>query len=256
STDEPAAVREGVDGELAVVAAALALNIGHLLAEIPELLQIKQGTDLTGSGLLPAVQGSAVGAHQTSNVGADDLHPHLLLKGTEDCFVVEGTSLDHNVPAQLLGAGSPDDLVQGVFHHADGKAGGHVLNGSAVLLGLLDAAVHENGAAAAQVHGAVCKQTQCGKFFHIVAQSLGKGLQKAAAAGGTGFIEEDVADGSILNFEALHVLAADVDDEIHIGHKIPGGGKVGNGLHQTVVTVEGVLDQLFSVAGGGDTGDL
>ncbi len=43
--------------------------------------------------LAQAVQGSAVSTHQTGNVRPDDLHAHLLFKGAEYRFIIEGTAL-------------------------------------------------------------------------------------------------------------------------------------------------------------------
>ena len=91
---------------------------------------------------------STVSAHQTGDVRADDLDAHLLLEGAEDGFVVEGAALHDDLPAQLLGAGGADDLIQGILDDADGQARRDVLDGCAILLGLLDRAVHEHGAAA------------------------------------------------------------------------------------------------------------
>ena len=81
---------------------------------------------------------------------------------------------------------------------------------------------------------------------------LSEGLQKAAAAGRTGFVEEYVADRAVFDLEALHVLTANVDDKVHIRHKMLGGGKVGHGLHHAEIRVEGSLGQILAVAGGGD----
>ena len=81
--------------------------------------------------------------------------------------------------------------------------------------------------------GRSANSPRAAKLLHVIAQGLGEGLQKAAAARGAGFVEEDVADGTVLDLEALHVLAADVDDEVHIGHEVLGGGEVGHRLHQT-----------------------
>ena len=156
--------------------------------------------------------------------------------------------------AQLLRRGGPDDLVEGVLHHADGEAGGDVLDAGAVLLGLLDAGVHEDGAAAAKVHGTVREEAQFREILHLIAQGVGEGLQEAAAAGGAGLVQEDVADGPLADLEALHVLAADVDDEVHLGEEVAGGGEVGHRLHHAVVGVEGGFRQVLAVAGGGDGG--
>ena len=254
AADELRPVRKGVDGELAVVAAALTELALRLLMEGFQLLRREEGAFLAGFGLVLAVEGGAVGAHEARDVRADDLHAHLLLKGTEDGLVVEGAALDHHVAAQLLRRGGADDLVEGVLHHADGEARGDVLDAGPVLLGLLDAGVHEDGAAAAEIHGTVGKEAQLREVLHLVAQGMGEGLQEAAAAGGAGFVEEDVADGPLADLEALHVLAADVDDEVHLGQEVAGGGEVGHRLHHAVVGVEGGLRQVLAVAGGGDGG--
>ena len=152
--------------------------------------------------------------------------------------------LYHDVAAQLLGAGRADDLVQRVLDDGDGQTGADIFNRGTVLLRLLDRRVHEHGAAAAKVNGLVGKQAQRGKLLDVVAQRLGERLQKAAAAGGAGFVQEDVADRTVLNFEALHVLTTDVDDEIHVGQKVLGGGKVRDSLDKTAVTVERIFDEL------------
>ena len=72
------------------------------------------------------------------NGGPGHLPAQLPLKGAEHRVVEEGAALDHDVLAQVVGGGGPDDLVDGVFHDGDGQAGGDVLHAGAVLLGLLD----------------------------------------------------------------------------------------------------------------------
>ena len=104
--------------------------------------------------------------------------------------------------------------------------------------------------------GRSAKRPSAGELLDVVAQRLRKGLQKAAAAGGAGLVQEDVADGTVLDLEALHILTADVDDEVHVRHEVLGGREVGHRLHQAEVAAEGVLDQLFAVAGGGHAGHL
>src|SRR5699024_10359519 len=112
---------------------------------------------------IPGVQGRAEGAHNAGDGGAGDLPAQLLLKGPEHRVVVEGAALYHDVLAQIVGVGRPDDLVHRVFHDGDGQAGGDVLHAGAVLLGLLHAGVHEHGAAGAQVHRVPGQQAQLGE---------------------------------------------------------------------------------------------
>jgi len=105
-----------------------------------------------------------------------------------------------------LGAERAKDVEQCVLDNADGQTAREVLDAGTVILGLLNRAVQEHGAAPAKVHRPVRKQTQAAKLLDVITQGLGKGLQKAAAAGRTGFVQEDVADGTIFDLEALHIL--------------------------------------------------
>ena len=192
AADVPSAAAEGVHRQAAVVGAEAA---AHPLGLVVEVLYLPRAQDAAAAWLPPGkgvpldgVKGGAVGPHQPGDVGAHHLHPQLLLEGPEDGVVVEGAPLDHNVPPQLPGVGGPDDLIEGVFHHADRKPGGDILHAGPVLLGLLDAGVHKDGAAAPQIHRAFGEEPQVGKVLDGIAQGLGKGLQKAAAAGGAGFV--------------------------------------------------------------------
>ena len=55
--------------------------------------------------------------------------------------------------------------------------------------------------------------------------------------------------------EALDILSADVDDEVHVGLQRARRDEVRHGLHQPRVHAEGVLHQLLAVAGGRATRD-
>lgn len=105
-------------------------------------------------------------------------------------------------------------FIERIFDHTDGQTRRDILQAGAVFLCLLDRAVHKHRAAAAQIDRTICKQAQGSKLLDVIAQCLGKGLQKAAAAGGTSLVQKDIADGAILDLEALHILAADVDDKV------------------------------------------
>ena len=55
------------------------------------------------------------------------------------------------MPSQFLRVGAADDLVERVFDDADGKTCRDVFDAGAVFLRLLDGAVHEDRAAAAEI---------------------------------------------------------------------------------------------------------
>ena len=181
---------------------------------------------------IPGGQGGAEGAHDPGDGGPGDVPAQLLLEGTQHGIVEEGTTLDHDVLSQLVGVGGPDDLVDGVLHDGGGQAGGDICHGGAVLLGLFYAGVHKHSAAGTQIHRLFGEQTQLGKIRDVIAQGLCEGLDKGAAAGGAGLVQQDGVHRPIADLEALHILAADVDDEVHIGLEVSGGLVVGHGLHQ------------------------
>ena len=157
--------------------------------------------------------------------------------------------------AQVVGAGGANDLVNGVLHHGDRETCGDVLHRGAVLLGLLHGGVHKDGAPGTQVYGVLGKEAHLGEVGDVLAQGLGEGLNEGTAAGGAGLVEQDGVHGAVADLKALHVLATDVDDEVHVGGEVTGGVQVGYGFHQPQVAGEGVLDEILTVAGDGGTLD-
>ena len=174
--DKPLAIGKDVDGQLAVVAAAVALHGVDLLAERFQLGLGQDGAVGVLARAALAVQGCAVSAHQARNVGADDVDAHLFFKGAEDSFIIESTALHDDVTAQLFRAGRADDLVQRVLDDGNRQSGADIFNRCTVLLRLLDRGVHEHGAAGTQIDRLVGKQAQRGELLDIVAQRLGKRL--------------------------------------------------------------------------------
>ncbi len=149
------------------------------------------------------------------------------------------------------GVGDADDLVKRVFDDADRQAGGDILDARAVLLRLFDGGVHENRAAGAEVDGPVREYALFGELLDGIAQSAREGLQKRPAAGGAGFVEEDVIDGAVSYTETFYVLTADVYDKIDFGVIFFRGGEVGYSLDDSHIDMEGVFDDLLAVARGG-----
>src|SRR5699024_4455942 len=88
------AVREGVDGQLAVVAALAAQLAARLLGEA---LQFGASEELALTFRLVslAVQRRAESAHQPGYVGAYDLDAHLVFKRAQHGLVVERAALHH-----------------------------------------------------------------------------------------------------------------------------------------------------------------
>ena len=92
------------------------------------------------------------------------------------------------------------------------------------------------------------KQAQLGELSNVIAQRVGKRLQKRSAAGGARLVEENVVDRAVADLEALHILPADIDNEIHIRQECLGRREMGHRFHDAEIKAEGVLQQLLAVA--------
>ena len=113
---------------------------------------------------------------------------------------------------------------------------------------LLNAGIHEYGAARAEIDGALGEDAELRELAYFIAEGVGEGLQKASAARGARLVKEDVVDSAVVDLEALYVLSADVDDELDVGHEELGGGEVRYGFDDAVVNVERVFDYVLAVA--------
>ena len=58
------------------------------------------------------------------------------------------------------------------------------------------------------------------EFWNLQVHRLGIGLDKGSAARRTSLVQHDVADGSVLDLHALHILAADVQNEGYAGQEL------------------------------------
>ena len=89
------------------------------------------------------------------------------------------------------------------------------------------------------------------KVRDAVVHRLGKGLQEGTAAGGAGFVQEDVVDCVVVDAEAFDILSADVNDEIDVGTEFLRRGIMRDRFDNAAVDAEGFFDDILAVAGDG-----
>ena len=219
-----------------------------------QVVDLLAGEQAGGAGLAGAVagqEGRAVGAHAAGHVRTDDVAAGEKLEGAQGGVGHEGAALDHAVLADLVKVAQLDDLEQGVLDDGVGEAGGHVTDGRTLLLGLLDAGVHEDGAAGAKVHRGGGVHGRLSELLDAHVHGDGKALDEGATAGGAGLVEHDVLDDAVLDLQALHVLAADIQDELDVGDEGLGAAQVRDGLDLSGVCAQGLDEDLLAIAGGG-----
>ena len=253
--NEAPAATEVVDGELAVVGAATAADVLLRHGEVRDILGRKDGRDAIGTGAIAGEQGRAVSAHAAGDIGAHGVNAGELLKRAKCGIGHKGAALDDHLTADLLGIAQLNDLKQGVLDDGVGQAGSDVTHRGAFLLRLLDARVHKDRAATAQVDRGLGVDSGVGKRAHVHVHGHGEALDKAAAARRAGLVEHDVLDHAVLDAQALHVLAANVQDELDAGQERLGAAQVRDGLNLAGVGLEGLDEQRLAVARGGHVTD-
>ena len=111
STDELTAAGEAVDGQTAVVGAAFTFCHRGGELKLVDLLDGEHRGFGTFHIALSCDEGGSEGSHDTGDIRTDGLAVGDLLKTSENCVVVEGSSLDNDVAAELCGVGNLDYLI-------------------------------------------------------------------------------------------------------------------------------------------------
>ncbi len=98
-------------------------------------------------------------------------------------------------------------------------------------------------------HGSLCE------LLHGHAHGVREVCHEGAAAGGAGLVQADVLDDAVLDLQALHVLAANVQDEVDVGHEGLGAAQVCHCLDLAGVRLQGLDEDALAVARGGNVAD-
>ena len=253
--NEASAAAKVVDGELAVVGATAAADMLLRHGEVRDVLGRKDGRGAVSAGAIAGEQGRTVSAHAAGDVGTHGVNARELLKRAQCGIGHKGAALDDHLVADLLGVAQLNDLEQGILDDGIGQAGRDVAHRGAFLLRLLNARVHKDRAAAAQVDGSLSMDGGIGERAHVHVHRHGEALDKATATRRAGLVEHDVLDNAVLDAQALHVLAADVQNELDAGQERLGAAQVRDGLDLAGVGLEGLDEQCLAVARGGHVAD-
>ena len=241
--DRPAAV---------VLAEGAGLVLGLGVGEGIQRLKADEvaGRAAAGLGLALGQQSRADGAHLAGVRRTGDGAAQVLLQRPEHRVVFEGAALHHDPAAQHIGVGDAHHLGKDVFDDGAAQPRHDVVGGAAVFLFGDDAAVHKDGAAAAQLGGVLGAESRVRDALHRDAQRGGELLQEGAATRGAGLVQQHVGDHAVLDPDGFHVLAADVQQEGDVGQVVAGGRRMGHRLHRVIVPAEGFAQHHLAVAGG------
>ena len=175
-------------------------------------------------------QGRAIGAHVARDIGAHGMHAGELFEGAQHGIVEERATLYDNFRSDFFGVANFNDLEQGVLDNGNGQARGDIAHGGAFFLSLLHTGVHEYGAAAAQIDRIFGGVRGFRELGYVEVQARSEALDEAAAARRACLVEHDVVDNAVFHAQALHVLAADVENELDARQHFLCAAKVRDGF--------------------------
>ncbi len=201
-------------------------------------------------------QGGAVGSHVARDVGTHRIHARKLLEAAQHRVIQEGAALHDDLRAHLVRVADFDHLEEGVLHDRNRESGGDVAHRRAFLLSLLHAAVHEDRAAAAQVNRVLGAIGGFSEFGNLEVKAACEALDEAAATRRAGLVEHDVVDHAVAHAQAFHVLAANVQDELHAGNHLLGAAQMRHRFNLAGVDAQRLQQQALAVAGHGRVADV
>ena len=94
------------------------------------------------------------------------------------------------------------------------------------------------------------------EILHAVVQGLRERLDEGTAAGGTCLVQLYAVYGAVFDLDALHILAADVENTVDFRIEECGSVIMGNRLYLTLVQHQCSFDERLAVTGRTGPGDL
>ena len=134
----PFSVGEGRDRHLAVVLAQATGLARGLDLEVLEVFHASECRLTFTAVVHTGSERRAVSAHESGDIGANNLAASEQLKCAKNRVVEEGSTLDNDAFAQIRGVLELDDLVEGITHDRVGQSGADIAHIRAFFLRLLD----------------------------------------------------------------------------------------------------------------------
>ena len=198
----------------------------------------------------------ADGPHESRIRSADDFPSYILFNGAEDSVVAEGTALDNDPVSQRIQTADADDLCKNILDDRAAEACKDIVDLPAVFLLGDNAAVHKDRAAASQNGRVFCLKGALRDLRRGDTHIFRKVFQERTAAGGTGLIDHDIRDDTVVEPDRLHILAADIKDKGCILQVFGASPRMSHRLDDMGVRAEGFGCQKLSVACGRHTSDM
>ena len=192
-------------------------------------------------------QCSTESTHDSGNIRTDSFAAGNLFETSQNCIIVESTTLYNDVSAKFGSIRNFDNLIERIFDNRVSKTCGNIGNLSSFFLRLLYLGIHENSTSGTKINRMLCKNSSFCEILYCIIQGFGKGFNKGTATGGTCFIQLYAVNGLVADFDTFHILSADIQDTVYLRVKESSCIVMGYGLNLALIQEQGRFDQSLAV---------
>ena len=176
---------ELVDSQTAVIGTSTTVCHRSCIFQLVDFINGEHSSFCTFLMALAGDQCGTEGTHDSGNIRTDGFAACNLFEASQNCIIVEGTTLYNDMLAQFGSIRNLDNLIQGIFDNRVSKTCGNIGNLSSLFLCLLYLGIHENSTSGTKINRMLCKNSSFCEILHCIIQGFGKGFNKGTASGGT-----------------------------------------------------------------------
>ena len=183
-----AAAGEFVDSQTAVIGTSTTVCHRSCIFQFVDLIN---GEHSRFSTFLMAFAGNQCGTestHDSGNIRTDSFAAGNLFETSQNCIIVEGTTLYNDVSAKFGSIRNLNNLIECIFDNRVSKACGNIGYLSSFFLCLLYLGIHENSTSGTKINRMLCENSSFCEILYCIIQGFGKGFNKGTASGGACFI--------------------------------------------------------------------
>ena len=242
-----AAAGEFVDSQTAVIGTSTTVCHRSCIFQLVDLINGEHSRFCAFLMAFTGNQCGTEGTHDSGNIRTDSFAAGNLFETSQNCIIVESTTLYNDVSAKFGSIRNLDNLIECIFDNRVSKTCGNIGYFSSFFLCLFNFGIHENGTSGTKINRMLCENSSFCEILYCIIQGFGKGFNKGPASGGTCFIQLYAVNGLVADLDTFHILSADIQDTVYLRVKESSCIVMGYGLNLALIQDQGSLDQRFSV---------
>ena len=163
-----AAAGEFVDSQTAVIGTSTTVCHRSCIFQLVDLIN---GEHTSFCAFLMAFAGNQCSTectHDSGDIRTDSFAACNLFEASQNCIIVEGTTLHNNVFAKFGSVRNLDNLIQSIFDNRVSQTCGNIGNLGTFFLRLLYLGIHKYGTSGTQINRMLCKNSSFCEILYCI----------------------------------------------------------------------------------------